>query len=186
MSGSCLHRTLQPSSPHSARFMLRCPVARSSSPGPTRTSTPPSSGGSPRSQANPARACTPGAAGTTRWRLPCACGAAGRCGPWRRPRSPWWRCSPPGLTRPTRRNRPWRSRGTPICSVRSRCCCPITCARTRGPSCATSTASTTHSRGLTSRPSGQVPSPGRRCPSTPGSVQPGWVSRRRSRTRSMQ
>ena len=42
----------------------------------TRTSTPPSSGGSPRSPGRPAASCTPLAAATTRWPPTCGCGAS--------------------------------------------------------------------------------------------------------------
>ena len=48
----------------------------------TRTSTPPSSGGSPSWSATSAPSCTRGGAATTRSPPPCACGAAARSSPW--------------------------------------------------------------------------------------------------------
>ena len=62
----------------------------------TRTSTPPSSAGSPSWPVRPAPASTPAAAATTRWPPTCGCGARTSCRPSRRASSASSRCCSSG------------------------------------------------------------------------------------------
>ena len=66
----------------STRSRTSCGGGRSPSSPPTRTSTPPSSGGSPSWPGRPAPSSTPAAAATTRWPPTCACGAKRELAAW--------------------------------------------------------------------------------------------------------